>query len=83
MIGIRTSNYKYFRSRNNPQENVNLYDLRNDPTEENNIHDNSVIKKMEDILLDIISKSKSSEENKITDEEAKKLEEELRKMGYV
>ena len=83
VIGIRTSNYKYFRSRNNPQENVNLYDLRNDPTEENNIHDNSVIKKMEDILLDIISKSKSSEENKITDEEAKKLEEELRKMGYV
>ena len=36
-VGIRTSNYKYFRSTYNVKENVHLYDLENDPYENNNI----------------------------------------------
>tara|TARA_Y100000741_G_scaffold308097_1_gene251082 strand:+ start:2859 stop:4184 length:1326 start_codon:yes stop_codon:yes gene_type:complete len=83
VVGIRTSNYKYFRSRDNPKNGVNLYDLKNDPNEENNIQDEILIKKMEDILLEILNKSKSSVKKEITDDEAQKLEEELRKMGYI
>ena len=83
VVGIRTSNYKYFRSRDNPKDGVNLYDLKNDPNEENNIQDEILIKKMEDILLEILNKSKSSVKKEITDDEAQKLEEELRKMGYI
>ena len=83
VVGIRTSDYKYFRSRKNPKENVNLYNLKNDPNEENNIEDGVLIEKMEKILLEIINKSKSSKNNQITDGEALELEEELRKMGYI
>ena len=83
VVGIRTSDYKYFRSRKNPKENVNLYNLKNDPNEESNIEDGVLIEKMEKILLEIINKSKSSKNNQITDGEALELEEELRKMGYI
>ena len=62
---------------------MKLYDLKNDPNEENNIQDEILIKKMEDILLEILNKSKSSVKKEITDDEAQKLEEELRKMGYI
>ena len=62
---------------------MNLYDLKNDPNEENNIQDEILIKMMEDILLEILNKSKSSVKKEITDDEAQKLEEELRKMGYI
>jgi len=83
VIGLRTSNYKYFRSRNNPKENVNLYDLQKDPKEEHNILDAELIKKMEEKLSYFIEKSKSFEKNKINDDEAIELEKELRKMGYI
>ena len=76
VVGIRTSDYKYFRSRKNPKENVNLYNLKNDPNEESNIEDGVLIEKMEKILLEIINKSKSSKNNQITDGEALELEEE-------
>ena len=82
VIGLRTSNYKYFRSRNNPKENVNLYDLRKDPKEEHNILDAQLIKKMEEKLSYFIEKSKSFKKNKISDDEAVELEKELQKMGY-
>ncbi len=83
VIGVRTNNFKYFRSRNNSKENVNLYDLKNDPDEENNIQDENLIMKMENMLLEMINKSKSSTTDNITDDEAVKLEDELRKMGYI
>ena len=82
VIGLRTSNYKYFRSRNNPKENVNLYDLQKDPKEERNIFDAQLIKKMEEKLSYFIEKSKSFKKNKISDDEAVELEKELQKMGY-
>jgi len=31
MVGIRTSEYKYFRSRKSSKEKIHLYDLKNDP----------------------------------------------------
>lgn len=82
-IGVRTSQYKYFRSRTNPLENVNLYDLKIDPNEEHNISDKNLIEKMENILSTIIEESKSSETHEITEEDSVNLEDELRKMGYL
>ena len=78
-----SSNYKYFRSRNNPKENVNLYDLQKDPKEERNIFDAQLIKKMEEKLSYFIEKSKSVKENKINEDEEAQLEKELQKMGYI
>ena len=83
VLGIRTSEYKYFRSRNDSRKNVNLYNLKTDPCEENNLDDKIIIEKMEKILSDITNKSKTSIKKEITDEEALELEKELRKMGYI
>jgi len=53
VVGIRTSKFKYYRSRNNPKENVHLYDLQKDPLEKNNIVNlfPQIIKSMEQFLL--------------------------------
>jgi len=37
VVGIRYKNFKYFRARNNPNENIGLYDLKEDHLEENNL----------------------------------------------
>ena len=37
VMGIRTSKYKYWRSRDDSKKNVCLFDLENDPNEEKNI----------------------------------------------
>ena len=37
VIGVRTSQYKYFRDKDDPKKKVHLFDLENDPLEENNI----------------------------------------------
>ena len=52
IIGIRTSNFKYFRDKNDPNKDVNLYDLTNDPYEEHNIANNNkqLISEMESII---------------------------------
>ena len=85
-IGIRTSNYKYFREHNNIQKNIHLYDLRNDPLEENNLADQNqnIVKKMEKLLSEIREKLQANfEETPLTDEETKKIEAELKKLGYI
>ena len=83
VIGVRTSNYKYFRSRYDSKKNINLYDLQKDPKEEHNILNAELIKKMEGKLSYFIEKSKSVKENKINEDEEAELEKELQKMGYI
>ena len=83
VIGVRTSNYKYFRSRYDSKKNINLYDLQKDPKEEHNILNAELIKKMEEKLSYFIEKSKSVKENKINEDEEAELEKELQKMGYI
>jgi arylsulfatase A-like enzyme len=83
VIGVRTLNYKYFRSRYDSKKNVNLYDLQKDPKEEHNILNAELIKKMEEKLSYFIEKSKSVKENKINEDEEAELEKELQKMGYI
>jgi len=86
VVGIRTQDYKYFRSLDNPGKNVNLYDLRKDPFEDNNLANNNPdkIKQMEKILEEIRKDVNLQPElGMLNEEEEKELEAELKKLGYV
>ena len=84
VIGIRTSNFKYFRDTNSSSKRVHLFDLENDPYEEYNIssENKEKIHEMECILKDILNNSdkQNVENNDLSSDE---IENELRKMGYV
>ena len=85
-VGIRTSNYKYFRSIHNPKDSVHLYDLKNDPYENNNIAETNkeLVDKLEELLLEIqendFSENNGENVEELTHDE---IEYELKKMGYV
>ena len=84
IIGIRTSHFKYVREKND-KNNVKLYDLINDPLEENNISSShtKIINDMESILeklLDVQTKDKSES---LKESERQKVEDELKKLGYI
>lgn len=83
-VGIRTSKFKYTREKEN-KKNIQLFDLINDPLEENNISQNNskVISEMENILQKLLDEKIDSGENKLDDDERKKVEEELKKLGYL
>ena len=85
IIGIRTSSYKYWRSRDDPKQNIFLFNLQEDPKEENNVAKNNpnVIKKMEEHLTQLIEKSNNDENKKITSEDIEKAKELLLKLGYI
>ena len=80
VIGIRSSNFKYFRDLNNTGRVLHLYDLKNDSLEENNIANKSksVLKNLEEELLKIRSGSYEKYENEIS-EEVKQV---LKELGY-
>ena len=86
-VGIRTSEYKYFRDRNETTKNIHLYDLVKDPLEEKNLADKlpDVVQKMENTLREIQGrKSFDYEKSKeLSDAETKIIEKELRKLGYI
>ena len=83
-IGIRTGKYKYFRNSKELKKNVHLYDLENDPYENNNISkDNpAIIEKMENLINNMKGNGVRLG-NMITEEEEKKISEELKKLGYM
>jgi len=85
-IGIRTSQYKYYRNRYNPKEHVHLYDLKKDPLEVNNIAKNrqDLVNYLEEVLTELKKDSLSqSKPEELSKEEIKKVEEELKKLGYI
>ena len=82
LIGLRTSNYKFIKSRNNSDKNKLLFDLKNDPLEQNNIatENPNLVDKMEQLL----SKYRGIKNSEIhDDDETYKIKEELKKMGYI
>ena len=85
VMGIRTSKYKYWRSRDDPSKHVNLYDLINDPSEEKNIASENpiLIKQMEKILKDMKKNSIQTKQKNLSKDEEKTIEEELKKLGYI
>ena len=85
VMGIRTSNYKYLRSRKDSTKNVTLYDVKNDPNETKNIAslNPQIIKEMEKTLQKITSDYTQNNSVPTTKDESKKIEAELRKLGYL
>ena len=60
VVGIRTSDFKYFRSIKDSKSNVHLYDLKNDSLEDNNIaiKNPDKVNEMELLLQDIQKSAK-------------------------
>jgi arylsulfatase A-like enzyme len=87
-IGVRNSEYKYFRDRDIETKNIHLYDLKNDPLEEKNIfkEKSDIAKNMELQLTKILNEQKitfEKSENTITDDEREQAITKLRKLGYI
>ncbi len=86
VIGIRTSKYKYFRNGDSSITRQHLYDLQIDALEENNIakENPELVKEMESILQKIKNTSFSqSNQNQMDEDKRKKIQEELKKLGYI
>jgi arylsulfatase A-like enzyme len=79
-IGVRTSDFKYYRARNNSKKKVCLYDLKNDPDEILNIAKGKkdVVEEMEKLLEEI---RKSSIEEEVDKIETKRIEKDLKPLG--
>ena len=85
VIGIRTSNYKYFRDSVDPKNRIHLYDLKNDLFEEKNIAESNVkvVSEMENILQTLINEKITKPDEEFSEEEAKMIEDKLQKLGYI
>ena len=85
VVGVRTSEYKYFRSRKSPKEKIHLYDLKNDPLEENNLAkiNPEIVKNMELILSNFLVKLNVNASEETSDEEVRLIEQELKRLGYM
>lgn len=86
LVGIRTQNFKYFRSTKDQKVDVHLYDLTNDPLEDSNIADkrSDVAAEME-LMIEKIKKDaiSSLDEEELDEEEIKRVEKSLKKLGYI
>ncbi|MEX0861733.1 sulfatase [Nitrosopumilus sp.] len=84
-VGIRTSKFKYFRNREDQSKDIHLFDLQNDPQEITNVaHLNKkIIDKMEFFLNNIYDNFSEMESQEFSDQELKKIEDELHKLGYM
>ena len=87
LVGVRTSKYKYFKNQYH-DKNTHLYDLKNDPLEEYNIMEKrpDIAKKMNKLLLDFQDEHNFNPEktDQLFDAEVEeKIEEKLRKLGYI
>jgi len=85
IIGIRTANYKYWRSREDSTKDVTLYDLQQDPNEEINIVDKNqpIVDEMEQILNSMREKLTPNNQNTFSVKEEERIFEELKKLGYI
>ena len=84
-VGIRTSKYKYFRASIDQEKEINLYELENDPQENNNIASENpeIVKEMEGILEELTKNVTIDEPEKLTEDQEKIIEKQLKEMGYI
>jgi arylsulfatase A-like enzyme len=80
-IGVRTSDFKYYRARNNSKKKVSLYNLKQDPDEIVNIASErkDIVEKMEKLLEDI--RKNSIREEEIDIKETQRIEKDLKPLG--
>jgi len=87
VMGIRTSEYKYFRNVNDHKKNIHLYNLKNDPEETTNIALESltITNDLEQELQNMISSEDeiNRDNQSMEPDDLKKVAKELRKMGYL
>jgi len=85
IIGIRTSNFKYFRNSLEPKKNIHLYDLKTDPKEEQNLYQKypKKVLEMEEIINKIRKDDLPKQLSNLTDDESNTIKNELRKLGYI
>ena len=83
-VGVRTSQFKYFRHARNSAKNIHLFDLKNDPFENENICDvlPDTVKKMEKTISNYPDNTGDFKYTKFSDEE-QKIAKELKKLGYM
>ena len=84
-IGIRTSKYKFIQNIHDDKQSYELYDLQNDPMEEKNIITTSSkqIEQLKKSLHTIRNKKSLSQNVEYDDNEKRKIENVLKKLGYV
>lgn len=80
-IGVRTSDFKYYRARNNSKKKVCVYNLKDDPDEIVNIASErkDIVEKMEKLLEDI--RKNSIKEEEIDIKETQRIENDLKALG--
>jgi arylsulfatase A-like enzyme len=83
-IGIRTSKYKFIQNIHDDKKSYELYDLQNDPLEEKNIAstNNEQIEQLKKSLQIIRSKKALNQNVEYDDDEERRIEKELKKLGY-
>jgi arylsulfatase A-like enzyme len=84
IVGIQYDDYKFVVEKND-SSNFQLYNLKKDPLEENNIAKNefTIIEKMKEYLNDISKNTSIISDESLSDSERKKIEDELKKLGYI
>ena len=87
IIGIKYNEYKFSREKEDCTK-IQLYDLEQDPLEEKNIvsDEPELVSKMEKILENILENDNSQQtisDSSFNELERKKVEDELRKLGYL
>ena len=85
-IGIRTTKFKYYRSRNDSKENIHLFDLKNDPLEKHNIAELNLetVSELEQLLQNTLNEKYNSTTNETMDEdEIEKAKKILDDLGYI
>jgi len=84
VIGIRTSEFKYFRDKNDATKRVHLYDLNKDPFEDHNISEKNShkVQEMEDLLQQMLKEAPKMG-NQENNEDSEEIARELRKLGYL
>ena len=84
-IGIRTSKYKFIQNIHDDKQSYELYNLQNDPLEEKNIITTSSkqIEQLKKSLRTIRNKKSLSQNVEYDDNEKRRIENVLKKLGYV
>tara|TARA_B110000495_G_scaffold187095_1_gene186197 strand:+ start:24 stop:1382 length:1359 start_codon:yes stop_codon:yes gene_type:complete len=83
VIGIRTSQFKYFRDREDKTKRIHLYDLKNDFNENYNISEKKdIVNNMENIIEKLYKENIENDNTEFSEEETRAIEEELKKLGY-
>tara|TARA_B100000029_G_C17588562_1_gene961843 strand:- start:1273 stop:2610 length:1338 start_codon:yes stop_codon:yes gene_type:complete len=85
IVGVRTSDYKYLRSKEDPKKHVSLFDLKHDPNEIHNLFEEKpeIVEMMEQHLSNILDNNNIEQQSEISDEDEERIRQELKKMGYI